>query len=201
LAGFCIGGLVALEMAQQLIASGEEAPLLAMVETWHPSSVPVFRGPPATLRPWVFVVRGIGRHIAAMFRLPLPQAVRYFYDKVTIVKEMMRRRDVYRGDRYKRYVDRVWEANYRAGSRYVPAAYAGRIVLYLAANLEVAADSDTRLVWCELALDGCEVVRINAAGLGALLKTPHVKVLAEHLAERLREASGAVASRVLGSVS
>ncbi len=46
LAGFCVGGIVAFEMAQQLIASGEEAPLLALIETWHPRSVPVIQALP-----------------------------------------------------------------------------------------------------------------------------------------------------------
>jgi thioesterase domain-containing protein len=36
LAGFCVGGIVAFEMAQQLIASGEEPPMLALVETGIP---------------------------------------------------------------------------------------------------------------------------------------------------------------------
>ncbi len=76
---------------------------------------------------------------------------------------MILRRDVYRGDRYKRYRDLVVEATYRAGSRYVPAAYAGRILLFLAGNLQVEADSDTRLVWCDLAREGCVVVRTSAA--------------------------------------
>ena len=39
LAGFCIGGIVAFEMAQQLIAAGEEPPLLALIDTWHPASI------------------------------------------------------------------------------------------------------------------------------------------------------------------
>ncbi|MBZ5622001.1 MAG: amino acid adenylation domain-containing protein [Acidobacteriia bacterium] len=202
LAGFCVGGVVAFEMAQQLIASGEEPPLLALVETWHPRSVPVIRGAPVALRPWIFLVRGLGRHLGVMLSLPPREVFRYFRENSVIVKEMILRRDVYREDRYKRYRDLVWEANYRAGSRYIPAAYAGRILLFLAGNRKVEADSDTRLAWCELARDGCEVVRTTAGDLMDFLKKPHVKALADKLAEQLRESPGAAgASSIYGLVS
>ena len=85
-----------------------------------------------------------------------------------IVKEMILRRDIYRGDSYKRYRDLVFEANYRAGSRYIPTDYPGRILLLLAGNFKVGPELDTRLVWCELARDGCHVVRIPASDLGEL---------------------------------
>jgi thioesterase domain-containing protein len=202
LAGFCVGGIVAFEIAQQLIASGEEPPLLALVETWHPSSVPVVRGAPAALRPLIFLVRGLGWHLGVMLSFPPREAFRYLRQKSAIVKEMILRRDIYRGDRYERYRDLVVEATYRAGSRYIPAAYAGRILLFLAGNRKVEADSDTRLVWCELARDGCLVVRTTAGGGGELLKKPYVNVLADNLAERLRESSSeAGASSIYGLVS
>ena len=38
LGGFCFGGLVALEAAQQLIGSGEEVALVTMIQTTHPSA-------------------------------------------------------------------------------------------------------------------------------------------------------------------
>jgi thioesterase domain-containing protein len=193
LAGFCVGGIVAFEMAQQLIASGEEPPLLALIETWHPRSVPVIRGAPAALRPLSFLVRGLSRHLGVMLRLPPREAFRYFRENGAIVKEMILRRDIYRGDRYRRYRDLVWEANYRAGSRYIPAAYAGRILLFLADNQKVEADADTRLVWCELAHGGCLVVRTNASSMAELLKKPYAKALADNLVERLRESSNAAA--------
>src|SRR5207245_2786374 len=38
LGGFCFGGLVALESAQQLAAAGEEVALVVMIQTRHPAS-------------------------------------------------------------------------------------------------------------------------------------------------------------------
>ena len=202
LAGFCVGGIVAFEMAQQLIASGEEPPLLALAETWHPSSIPVIRGAPGALRPLIFLVRGLGRHLGIMLNLSPGEAVRHLRENVAIVKEMIRRRDIYREGRYRHYIELLAEANYRAGSRYIPAAYAGRILLFLAGNMKIEADSDPRLVWCELARDGCLVVRTTASDRAELLKKPHVKALAESLAERLRESSSPVGvSSIYGLVS
>jgi amino acid adenylation domain-containing protein len=200
LAGFCVGGIVAFEMAQQLIASGEEPPLLALIETWHPRSVPLKRSAPAILRPWIFLARGVGRHLGALRRLPPNEAFRYLGRNGALLKEMILRGDVYRGDRYTRYRDLVVEVTYRAASHYVPVAYPGRILLFLAGNLQVEPGSDTRLVWCDLARAGACVVRTRARDLGELLRKPHVRALAESLAKQLSElsiASGASSSHGL----
>ena len=187
LAGFCVGGIVAFEMAQQLIASGEEPPLLALIETWHPRSVPLERAAPALLRPWIVLARGLGRHLGVLRSLPVREAFRYLRENSAIVKEMILRRDIYRGDNYRRYRDLVVEVTHSAASSYVPGAYPGGILLFLAGNLQVEADWDTRLVWCHLARDGCLVVRTSASDFGELLQKPHVRALADNLAERLRE--------------
>ena len=193
LAGFCVGGLVAFEMARQLIADGEEAPFLALIETWHPKSIPELRGAPYVLRPLLFFVRGMIRHLGVLLSLPPRKACHYFRQKSTIIKEMFLYRDFYRGDRYKRNRDLVFEANYRAGSRYIPTPFGGRIVYIMAGSREVDSATDTRLVWCELAAGGCQVVRTRAAELWDLLKTPIVKELADHLGECLAEFEARVA--------
>lgn len=187
LAGFCVGGIVAFEMARQLVGAGEEAPLLMLIETWHPKSIPELRGAPHVLRPFLFFVRGAMRHLRALLSHPPRQAGHYFRAKSGILKEMLLYRDVYRGDRYKRNRDLVFEANYRAGSSYIPGPYAGRIVHIVAGNLKVDPATDTRLVWRGLAAGGCEMVGTSAARLFDLLRQPQVKELADRLAERLVE--------------
>jgi amino acid adenylation domain-containing protein len=187
LSGFCIGGIIAFEMAQQLIASGEEPPKLALVETWHPRSIGEVRGAPIGLRPLVFLTRGLASHLSVMRNLSLSEAFRHLRGNIAIVKQMILRRDVYREDRYKRYIDLLVEANYRAGSRYIPAAYPGHILLVYAGTLGIEADLDPRLVWRDLARDGCRVVQTAAGDGNALLTKPHVKALAGSLAEWLRE--------------
>ena len=187
LVGFCVGGIIAFEMAQQLIAAGEEPPLLALVETWHPRSVPAVNGAPAAVQPLIFLIRGLARHLIAPRHLRFREAVRYWRDNSTIIKEMILQRDVYRGDRFKRYTILLYTANCRAGSRYIPAPYPGHVLVYLAGNLKVDAEFETRLTWCELARGGHEVFEMPAADFKQLLKRPHVKILADNLSERLRK--------------
>jgi thioesterase domain-containing protein len=203
LVGFCVGGMIAFEMAQRLVAAGEEPPLLAMVETWHPRSVPALRSAPAALQPLNFFFQGLARHLGALRKLPPGEALRYFRDHSAIIWEMILRRDVYRGNRYKRYASLVSEANNRAGSRYIPTPYAGRILLFVAGNRNVDAAWDTRLSWRELALEGYEVFRTDTRDFLGLLKKPHVKTFVGQLNEQLRQFSNvpARASSLSGLVS
>jgi hypothetical protein len=121
-----------------------------------------------------------------MLRLTPREALAYLREHSPIVKEMILRRDVYRGVDYKRYVDFVVEAAYRAGSRYVPSSYAGSILLFTAGNWNVEPGWDTRMVWRDLALDGCTVVQTAARDFDEILKKPYVKILADRLTEVLR---------------
>jgi len=146
----------------------------------------------------VFFTRGMGRRLRALLGLSPREALRYLGESSAIVKEMISLRDVYRKDRYKLYRDLVVETMYRAGSRYIPAPYPGRILLFLVGGLQVGADLDTR-VWCDLAPDRCRVFRTSASDFGGLLKTHHLRALANSLTEQLREFSSVSgASRVSG---
>jgi len=144
----------------------------------------------------------VSKRLGVLLGLSPREALRYLGESSAIVKEMICRRDVYRKDRYMLYRDLVVEATYRAGSRYILAPYPGRILLFLAGGLQVEADLDTRMVWCDVARDGCRVFRTSASDFGGLLKTPHLKALANDLTEQLREFSSVSgASRVSGLLS
>jgi amino acid adenylation domain-containing protein len=179
LAGFCMGGVIAFEMAQQLVAAGEEAPRLAMVETWHPSSIPTAGTAPAAFRSYRFLAEGVARHLAALSRLGPGEAIRYIREKSAIVKEMLLSRDVYRGNR-KHYEHRVFEANYRAGARYEPAYLPGCIRLFLAGGLEVDPALDTRLAWRDLS-EEVSITKSTGTDVIDLLKGQHMGAFAESL--------------------
>ena len=115
-----------------------------------------------------------------MLKLPVSHGVRYFREKGALIKEMLFYRDVYRGDRRKRYMGLVREANYRAGSSYVPTPYAGAIHLFLVGDRYGETPADTRLVWCSLS-SNCTVVPNGVADVIDFLKKPYVKVFAERL--------------------
>jgi thioesterase domain-containing protein/acyl carrier protein len=52
LAGFCFGGLLAMEAAQQLKAAGQEVALVAMIQTMHPDAIRRRQGVAALRRSW-----------------------------------------------------------------------------------------------------------------------------------------------------
>src|SRR5262249_18972016 len=148
----------------RLVAGGEEPPLLAMAETWHPRSVPVASPLPAALRSLRFVANKVRDHMGIMLSGSPRQAIRDFRRNGAVVKEMILHRDIYRGDWYLRNSEIVKEASCRAASRYTPPVYPGDLVIYIAGNLRVEPDADTRLEWSKLARGRSVVVRSPAPG-------------------------------------
>jgi aspartate racemase len=198
LGGACMGGVVAFEMAQQLAADGEQVALLALIETWSPTSLhPARFRLLALLHPILFFCSGILRHLRVMWALPPKHWFAYVRDKSRIVKEMIQERDVYRGDRSLFYNDLVSATNYRAMARYVPRTYRGRMHLFLASRRPIDASRDTRLRWAKLAAAGYSLQRIDAIDSGHLFVEPHIGDLAGHLSDALAEGQSST-SRVDG---
>ena len=101
---------------------------------------------------------------------------------------MVLRRDVYRGDREILFRDKVSEANRKAAASYQPKPFPGRIELIIASERRVNPPKDTRLTWCELAMEGHSVDKIPANDTGHLFRKPHLTALAEKLNSLLSRA-------------
>jgi amino acid adenylation domain-containing protein len=182
LAGACTGGVVAYEMAQQLIDQGKQVAFLGLLETWPPQESPFIGGARSRFSAHIsFLARGVRRHFRNLAKIPPLQWAPYLLDKGKIVVQMISMRDIYRGDRHTMYRDQVSQANGRALSRYDPKRFRGRLSLILASAREVAGSEDPRLKWGEWAEDGHTVSWIFARDSGLLLVRPHVEILAEHL--------------------
>jgi len=194
LAGFCIGGLTAFEIAQRLVACGEEVSLLALIETWPPSCIPVPR-PTSALSRLVSLGGAVPRHLDAMRGLPLRESCRYVRRKIVIIRDMALSKSIRSKDHAVRRGEQVIRANHRAGARYVPSRYPGRILLFLPTDGAVELDRDPRLVWGTFAEKGCRVIHVTG-DRGNLLNRPHVQVLAANLTEQLHEAQSRVAVAV-----
>jgi len=184
LGGQSSGGLIALEMAQQLRTQGEQVAILALIDTYDPSS----RGLPATmsfrdrlsfhlgtviqlgpsyLLEWTkyrlkkarfLFERGGAEIVKRMYvglEKPLPQSIRYTY-----VREIIR----------------------QAVKDYTPKSYEGRITLFRATNtiqayLENLEGAQQR--WGRLAIEGLDTYDID--GAHNLEQEPYIGVLAEKL--------------------
>jgi aspartate racemase len=186
LGGACFGGVVAYEMAQRLRAAGEEVAFLMMLETWPPtrrsSIVDLMLRQSQHVR---FLLSALRRHMGELARMSFREAFKALLQRSRIVGQMVANRDIYRGDSAAMYVDRVSTANQKAFSRYRPRPYDGSLMLVLASARKIHTQRDPRLSWCALARS-CVKLDIPALDSGLALKSPHVEVLAQVMAEQLQ---------------
>jgi amino acid adenylation domain-containing protein len=182
LGGACFGGVVAYEMAQQLHAAGEEVAFLMLLETW----------PPPMKRRALF--------FKELSRKSPPEAWKGLVQRLQIIKEMIARRDIYRGDAAAMYVDRVSTANHTAFLRYRPRRYDGSLLLVLASARQIRTPRDPRLVWGSLARSFTKV-DVPALDSGLALKSPHVEMLAKAMKEALDKVEIERAQREAGRIA
>lgn len=127
LAGYCAGGTVAFELAQQLRRRGESVGLLALIACPHPHEL---RRLPRLHRYLRDLGERLGKHAPAL-RLPLAEQRRY-------LAEMLRRHRDHVSKQQERMADpvlaqraRVERATLAALARYRPAPYPGPVHLFL----------------------------------------------------------------------
>jgi acetoacetyl-CoA synthetase len=145
LAGYSLGGLVALEMAQQLKASGEEVALLAMLDAY-----PDIRYLSLTQRVRL-VARLTTRRAATAMNLPVNEAF-------SLILRPSRRRSLTPRVSYQLPVNvalspavlRARECAYLALTRYRPRFYQGKIN-FVRAEILTDFPSDPAAVWSHLA--------------------------------------------------
>ncbi len=190
LAGFCMGGIVAYEIAQQLAARGEQTELLGLIDTWAPEVIQAKRRRTRYGTQLAFLARGVSRHLRAMWIQPRGERLGYLLRSSRILGQMVKQRDVYRGDSRVLHHEMVTHANQRAAAGYRPAPYDGGMLLVLSNEVERRPDEDARLSWQKLARDECTVIRVSGKDSGALLRTPHVTHLAAALERQLAPTGG-----------
>ncbi len=182
LAGVCVGGLVAYEMAQRLVAAGERVALLAMVETWSPDTHRRTDLPSPVAVRMRFVRAAALRDLNRFRQLTLRERFALLRSKLAVAAGIFTTRDVYRGDKLARARDLVMAGNRHAASHYEPRPYPGRVAIVLSREGTVPSP-DPRLVWRDLAKDAHPVVTISARDSGQALQVPHVAKLAAALGE------------------
>jgi thioesterase domain-containing protein/acyl carrier protein len=163
LVGFSLGGLVALEMAQQLIAGGEKVALLAMLDS-YPHVSRLSRGQRARL--WA---RQTWRRVAKRLQW-LGVSPPY---QTTV--------DVLPSPALQLFRDR----SYLALERYQPSFYPGKMS-FVRAAIPTDFPADPAAVWSSLARE-FEVTTVPGDHLGIM--TTHFDSLASAISDYLREAS------------
>jgi acyl transferase domain-containing protein/thioesterase domain-containing protein len=195
LLGYSFGGLMAFEVAQQLVAAGETVGMLGMLDTWQIGHIRNLE-----------TVHSTGQKIARRARKALvhinrlvggPNRVSYFQTYIfsrvirglasmafgAIMPRYMRS-----GRSLPRILQRPADINMFAAGRYVAKPYAGRITMFRAAR-GIALD-DPRygeaLGWQNIAEGGVEIHEVSGTHRD-MLQEPNVHLLARQLATAYTE--------------
>ncbi len=184
LAGYCMGGTVAYEAAQQLEASGEKVALLALLDTmnWHKIPLTVWSKSSYGCQKVLF-------HAASFFDLDRQGKIEYYGEKMDVLRTRLPVwRGVLRGlldrkgasgNQDSRLLARIWKTNDRASWEYVPKPYAGTVLDVRPAK-QYRVFSKPGLKWEQLAAGGQDVVVLPVYPASMLLE-PFVKQLADVL--------------------
>jgi thioesterase domain-containing protein len=207
LGGWSFGGLVAFEMAQQLMRGGHQVALLALLDTLAPipGNIPSFREgfkfllTTATRSTWSFLldyfylITASNKHKSNTFLARFPNFNKLFqglgsseslsslWGKVALANLIPQEsRERILSELNIRPMLRVYQANTQANLNYIPQFYPNPITLLRTSGESSIAHKDPTLGWSQLARGKVEVHRVPGNHL-TMLKKPHVQVLAEQL--------------------
>jgi thioesterase domain-containing protein len=178
LAGWCFGGLVAFEMAQQLQARGEQVSFLGLLDA--STGLNVLFEEYQELDDAAFLVKLVAEEVS----LSLDHIRQLGPDEQLLyVIEQARQLNLIPPDlelAQARRLVQMLKSHIYAGKIYIPQPYRGRVTLFRASE-EAAADSqDLTLGWQELAAEGVDLHWVPGNHLN-MVREPHVQVLAKQL--------------------
>jgi len=187
LGGWCFGGVVAFEAAQQLVSAGEEVALVALFD----SRAPIPENAPADGDD-VMLLSWFARDLAVPYNKTLhipPEQLRQLDadDMFDYVLDRAHEAEVIPADADRNVLRRYFEvylANGAALQLYQPGAYPGRVVLFRARDEE--ADYGPDLGWSRLLKQAPEVLDI-AGNHNSVMYEPHVQGLAAALGRVIAE--------------
>jgi thioesterase domain-containing protein len=197
--GTSAGGMVAFEMAQQLVAAGQDVAVLALFDTWSPHYRSMVKGMSRLRRRATRFFERVDLH---MGNLLVAEGLKGKLAYVAIKSARARKRLALAGIGYwkklkelpREIVDplpptlrKVENMSRKASNRYVPKAYPGRITLFRATKQPAAFNADRELGWSRFAEGGVEVYDVPGHH-GAIVYEPRIGILARQLAECLERA-------------
>ncbi|HEX9835929.1 MAG TPA: thioesterase domain-containing protein, partial [Alphaproteobacteria bacterium] len=197
LAGACFGARVAYEMARQLDAAGERVALLVMLDPSPPFTNAVGRSRGRMAGPLRrsnrfgtarFLLDRVNLHARTIASLRGAERRAYLRQKIELIGDILRHRDLFRGDRSELIERSVNEANLRAGRHYIPGPYAGPTVLCFTRDRPVLGERDYRLDWLRLVPQCGEPIYIGGHDSLSMTNLINAPALAEQLDDWLRGA-------------
>jgi thioesterase domain-containing protein len=181
LLGFCMGGMVAYEVAQQLRSAGQVVSFVGMIDTFAPEQIPVKAKLTRTGHQVQFVAGRLRRYLRTLSTLPWRKRWRFVREKLGVAAQVVQQRDLYRGNRFVLYREQVSAANQRAAARYRPKPYPGGLHLILSTERGLGNSTDLRTLWARLAGPDTRILWTTAPDSGAVLRSPYAEQLAASL--------------------
>lgn len=193
LGGYCMGGTVAFEIAQQLQSQGERVALLALFDTVDWSRI----SPPSVWDKSYHDLERLIFHAANFFRLDRAGKSQFLREKMEILRNRL---PVWRGMILSKFskngtredpsesllLAKIWQTNDRACTQYVPRPYNGTITDFRPLKQYRLFDKPDAK-WVRLAQGGQNVVVLPTYPAGMLVE-PFVRHLADGLKQAIDEA-------------
>jgi amino acid adenylation domain-containing protein len=190
LGGYCLGGAIALEMAQQLRAAGEEVGLVAMLETYN---LDYIRQSPSRLLTLRRRLQNVYFHLKNLLMIKSDDRTRFLSAKWKVARErqqikltswlrLFSRRPGAGGAIDDIHLE-VARVNDKAALRYVPKPYSDPVVLFRPREFFQGLNNPT-FGWGDLLQPVLEVVKLPFYAKGMLVE-PFVETLATELNLRL----------------
>lgn len=183
--GHSLGGVIAFEMAQQLVRAGEKVSLLAVLDTYSPT----FKSeiPPASYQ--------LKIHKYNLSRLTFRDKIIYILERVwwkieDFIAKIADKLPWETGRKTKElpeHLQRIEDANRQAIHNYKPQVYPGRLTLLRALERPTRKYFDPLLGWGELVAGGVEIVEVPGHHKTLILE-PRVRILAQKLRECIDKA-------------
>ena len=200
LGGYCGGGTIAYEAAQQLQAAGERVALLALFDTMNWSKIPITLWSKGT-----YAFQRLVFHAASFLSLDIKGVNKFLEEKMEILRSRV---PVWKGmllARFLRQPDnevstalalgRIWQINDQACWEYVPRPYPGAVTDFRPST-QYRIFNKPHLKWNTLARGGQEVIVLPVYP-ASMLHEPFVEQLASALTTAMNEAIGSPGSATL----
>jgi non-ribosomal peptide synthetase component F/thioesterase domain-containing protein len=198
LGGYCLGGTIALEMAQQLTRNGEEVALLALFDTLNWSKIPPYSIWSKTYHQGERLLFHSRNFMLVSFK----DKTKFFQEKLKILRT---RSNLWRGMLSRKLrkappgsgsesslLAQIWDVTDRAAVKYVARPYSGRITDFRPLK-QYSKYFGPDVYWDGLARGGYDIVVLPVYPAGMLLE-PFVKDLASILRACIDRAVGAIPS-------
>jgi amino acid adenylation domain-containing protein len=196
LGGFCLGGLLALEAAQQLTAAGQEVALVVLIQSIHPDSMGFKPGINVFHRGWYRATKRINlelENLSYRGKGYIAERCRHAWNRArsrtAIAFDNMTHKEAPNPSRMSMHntLEALAMEHQKAMAKYVPRPYGGDVLLFRASKQLSGLMADEYLGWKRVLQGNLDVCEAPGHQQNLMLE-PNVSRLAKELTTRLEAA-------------